>query len=144
VLTRNVVDYTAGGDHGWFIELDINGERSVTNPVLRGGVVFFNTFVPVTDPCSVGGFGYRFALDMITGGSPDEVVIDTNGDGIINDQDKATNGTDTDTIAAIRQEGFLPEPVFIEDIAYTAETPSKVAELPEPPTGRFGWQELVQ
>ena len=145
VLSRNLVDYTAGGDHGWYFELDVNGERSVTNPVVRGGLVFFNSFVPVSDPCSVGGFGYRFAVDMITGGSPDEVAVDVNGDGVIDDNDKASDGSGNyDTIAAIRQEGFLPEPVFIEDIAYTAETPTKVAELPEPPTGRFGWQELIQ
>ncbi|MDH3856887.1 MAG: PilC/PilY family type IV pilus protein, partial [Gammaproteobacteria bacterium] len=144
VLTRTAVDYL-GSKYGWFFELDVNGERSVTNPVVRGGLVFFNSFVPVSDPCSVGGFGYRFAVDMISGGSPDEVAVDVNGDGVIDDNDKASDGSgNTDTIAAIRQEGFLPEPVFIEDIAYTAETPSKVIELPEPPTGRFGWQELIQ
>ncbi|MCP4981760.1 MAG: hypothetical protein GY935_14850 [Gammaproteobacteria bacterium] len=144
VLTRNPVNY-AGGDYGWFIELPDSGERSVTNPVVRGSIVFFNSFVPVSDPCSVGGYGYRFAVNVVDGGSPDEVTVDTNGDGIIDDNDKVTDGSgNTDTVAAIRQEGFLPEPVFIEDIAYTAETPSKVAELPKPPTGRFGWQELIQ
>ena len=144
VLTRNPVDYL-GGDHGWFFELPDSGERSVTNPVVRGSLVFFNSFVPVTDPCSVGGFGFRFAVNVIDGGSPDEVAIDTNDDGYIDDNDKVTDASgNTDTIAAIRQEGFLPEPVFIEDIAYTAETPSKVKELPSPPTGRFGWQELLQ
>jgi len=145
VLTRNTVDYTAGGDHGWYFKLKDSGERSVTNPVVRGGIVFFNSFVPVIDPCSVGGFGYRFAVDMITGGSPDEVAIDTNGDGVIDDNDKASDGSGNfDTIAAIRQDGFLPEPVFIEDIAYTAETPSKVIKLKNIPKGRFGWQELIQ
>ena len=58
VLTRNPVDYL-GGDYGWFFELPDSGERSVTNPVVRGSLVFFNSFVPVTDPCSVGGYGYR-------------------------------------------------------------------------------------
>jgi type IV pilus assembly protein PilY1 len=144
VLTRNLVDYL-GGDDGWFFELPDDGERSVTNPVVRGELVFFNSFVPVSDPCSVGGFGFRFAVNIIDGGSPDEVAIDTNDDGYIDDNDKVTDASgNTDTIAAIRQEGFLPEPVFIEDIAYTAETPSKVKELPPPPTGRFGWQELLQ
>ncbi len=144
VLSRNPVDY-AGNDRGWFFELPEDGERSVTRPVVRGGVVFFNSFVPVSDPCSVGGFGFRFAVDMVTGGSPDEVAIDSNEDGVIDDNDKATDTSgNTDTIAAIRQEGFLPEPVFIEDIAYTAETPSKVAKLKEIPKGRFSWQELIQ
>jgi len=143
VLTRTAVDYTT--KYGWHFELDINRERSVTNPVVRGGLVFFNTFSPLVDPCSVGGFGYRFAVSMLSGGSPDEVAIDADGDGYITDADRASDGSGGfDTIAAIRQEGFLPEPVFVEDIAYTAETPSKVAELPEPPTGRFGWQELIQ
>lgn len=144
VLTRNQVDYL-GGDYGWFFELPDSGERSVTNPVVRGSLVFFNSFVPVSDPCSVGGYGFRFAVNLIDGGSPDDVAVDTNDDGIIDDNDKASDGSgNTETIAAIRQEGFLPEPVFIEDIAYTAETPSKVKELPSPPTGRFGWQELLQ
>ena len=82
---------------------------------------------------------------MITGGSPDEVAIDANNDGVIDDNDKASDGSGNyDTIAAIHQEGFLPEPVFIEDIAYTAETPSKVIKLKDIPKGRFGWQELIQ
>ena len=145
VLTRNPVDYATGTDHGWFFELPDSGERSVTNPVVRGSLVFFNSFVPVSDPCSVGGYGYRFAVNLVDGGSPDEVAVDSNLDGIIDDNDKANDGSgNTETIAAIRQEGFLPEPVFIEDIAYTAEKPSKVKELPIPPTGRFGWQELLQ
>ena len=143
VLSRNVVDYN-GVDYGWYFELDESGERSVTNPVVRGGIVFFNSFVPVEDPCSVGGFGFRFAVDMITGGSPDDVAIDTNEDGVIDDNDKASDGVTSDTIAAVRQEGYLPEPVFIEDIAYTAETPSKVAKLKDIPKGRFSWQELIQ
>jgi len=144
VLTRNPVDYLTG-KYGWYFALPDSGERSVTNPVVRGSLVFFNSFVPVSDPCSVGGFGFRFAVNLIDGGSPDEVAIDTNDDGYIDDNDKVTDASgNTDTIAAIRQEGFLPEPVFIEDIAYTAETPSKVKELPSPPTGRFGWQELLQ
>jgi type IV pilus assembly protein PilY1 len=145
VLTRKPVDYATGTDHGWYFELPDSGERSVTNPVVRGSLVFFNSFVPVSDPCSVGGFGYRFAVNLVDGGSPEEVAADSNLDGIIDDNDKANDGSgNTETIAAISQEGFLPEPVFIEDIAYTAETPSKVADLPEPPTGRFGWQELIQ
>jgi type IV pilus assembly protein PilY1 len=145
VLTHNTIDYYNGTDHGWFFELPDNGERSVTNPVVRGSLVFFNSFVPVSDPCSVGGYGYRFAVNLIDGSSPDEAAVDTNDDGLVDDNDKTDDGSgNTETIAAIQQEGFLPEPVFIEDIAYTAEKPSKVKELPSPPTGRFGWQELLQ
>jgi type IV pilus assembly protein PilY1 len=145
VLTRNPVDYAGGADYGWFFELPNTGERSVTSPVVRGGIVFFNSFVPTTDPCSVGGFGFRFAVDMATGGSPDEVTTDVNNDGVIDDKDGVVDAVgNIDTVAAIRQEGFLPEPVFIEDIVYTAETPSKVVKLKDLPTGRFSWQELIR
>ena len=69
VLTRNNVDYS-GGDYGWNISLDVEGERSVTNPAVRGDVVFFNTSVPTSDPCSTGGYGYRFAVDLETAAHP--------------------------------------------------------------------------
>jgi type IV pilus assembly protein PilY1 len=143
VLTRNAVDYP-GFDRGWYFELDIGGERSITDSVVRGGIVFFNSFVPVDDPCSVGGFGFRFAVDMETGGSPEQSVVDVNQDGLIDESDRATNGVLTDTIAIIRQDGFLPQPVFIEDIAYTGKKPSKIPDLKKIPRGRFSWQELIQ
>ncbi|MCP4378934.1 MAG: hypothetical protein GY794_22500, partial [bacterium] len=150
VLSRNTINYS-GGDYGFFIELPENGERSVTNAVVRGKNVFFNTFVPVDDPCSVGGFGFRFAVDMITGGSPENITFDTNNDGVIDASDAAqppggggAGGVGDPEIVAIRQEGFLPEPVFIENLSYTADEPDPVPPLPEPPVGRFSWQELIQ
>jgi len=144
VLENDPVDY-AGGDYGWHFKLPDSGERSVTHPVVRGEIIFFNTFVPVTDPCSVGGYGYRFAVKLINGGSPLGVVSDANNDGVIDDLDLAVDGSgNTAVIAAIRQDGYLPEPVFLEDIAFTAETPTKVKKAKKLPVGRFSWQELIQ
>lgn len=142
VLTRNPVDYSV--DHGWWFDFEESGERSVTAPIARGDTVFFNTFVPVDDPCSVGGFGFKYAVDMATGGSPLEPTFDSNGDGVINEYDTVSNGADTSTLVAVKQEGFLPEPVFIEDLAFTAETATKVKKLKDVPAGRFSWQELIQ
>lgn len=142
VLSNNNVDYSV--KYGWYIKLPDSGERSITKPVVRGNVVFFNTFVPEDDACKAGGYGYRMAVDLATGGPPKQTTIDVNGDGVIDSKDDATNGVTTETVSAIRQDGYLPEPVFIEDIAYTAETPSKVVKLKELATGRFSWQELLQ
>ena len=147
VLTRTPVDYLTpapSGKRGWFFDLPDSRERSITRPVVRGDVVFFNTYVPDTDPCEPQGYGYRMAVDIINGGSPDDVTFDVNNDGVINDDDRARNGGLTSTVVGLQQEGFLPEPVFIEDIAYTADTPSKVAKLKKIPKGRFSWQELIQ
>ncbi len=142
VLTRNPVDYSI--DHGWYFNLPESGERAVTSPIARADTVFFNSFVPVDDPCTVGGFGFKFAVDMTTGGSPLAPTFDANGDGVIDEYDTVSNGSSDSTLVAVRQEGFLPEPVFIEDLAFTAETATKVKALKNIPVGRFSWQELIQ
>ena len=81
---------------------------------------------------------------METGGSPLEPTYDTNNDGEINELDLVTNGIRTSTLAAIRQEGYLPQPVFLEDISITGEEAIKVKSLKNIPVGRFAWQELLQ
>lgn len=140
VLTTNFVDYST--DHGWYFNLPIAGERAVTTPVARTDTVFFNTFIPETNPCSVGGFGFKFAVDMTTGGSPAETIIDINGDGVIDDDDNIGGGSVV--ISAVRQEGYLPAPVFIEDLVFTGSTANKVKAQPDIPDGRFSWQELLK
>ena len=55
-----------------------------------------------------------------------------------------SNGTKTGTVAGVRQEGYLPEPVFIEDLAFTGEESTKVKPLKDVPVGRFSWQELIK
>jgi type IV pilus assembly protein PilY1 len=139
VLTNNFVDYSTY--YGWKISLPDSGERAVTSPIARGNEVFFNTFVPVVDPCTVGGYGFRFAVDMASGGAPREPVVDYNRDGTI---DTLDNENGTAIITAIRQEGYLPEPVFIEDLVFTGSIAKKIKELPNVPSGRFSWQELTK
>jgi type IV pilus assembly protein PilY1 len=141
VLTRNPVNYAS--DYGWYFDLVETGERSVTASIARSDTVFFNSFVPMEDPCSVGGFGYKYAVDMVTGGSPLEPTFDSNGDGVVDEQDTISNGAVTSTLVAVRQEGFLPEPVFIEDLAFTADDATKIKGLKNIPVGRFAWQELL-
>ncbi|HHJ13118.1 MAG TPA: hypothetical protein ENJ79_01895 [Gammaproteobacteria bacterium] len=140
VLSRNFVDYSV--KYGWRFDLPIAGERAVTSAVARADTVFFNTFIPVIDPCTVDGYGYKFAVDMVTGGSPKETVIDVNRDGVINNDDNEDG--ENGVIAAIRQDGYLPEPVFIEDLVFTGEVATKIKKLPDVPTGRFSWQELIK
>ncbi len=141
-ISRNQVDYST--DHGWWFDLTENGdslgERSVTNSIARGGVVFFNTFVPESDACTVGGYGWQYAVDMATGGSTLEAVTDYNNSGTVT-KDDLVGGK---SVAGTRGSGYQPEPVFIEDLKYTGDDPEKVEALPDVPEGRFSWQELIK
>ena len=80
---------------------------------------------------------------MATGGSPLVPTIDNNNDGVVDDKDYVNNGIGNSVIAAVRQEGFLPEPVFIEDLAFTGDTAAKIKALSDVPSGRFSWVELL-
>jgi type IV pilus assembly protein PilY1 len=141
VLSRNFVDYSS--KHGWRFDLPTAGERVITTAVARADTVFFNTFIPRTnDPCELSEYGYKFAVDMLTGGSPAENVVDANNDGIVDDDDYIDSSQAV--TAAIQQDGYLPEPVFIEDFAFTGKVATRVKKLPDLPTGRFSWQELIK
>ena len=142
VLTRNSVDFSL--EHGWYFNLDDSGERAVTSPVARADTIFFNSFVPVDDPCAVGGYGYKYAADMATGGSPREPTFDSNEDGVVDLFDTASNGATISPVAGLLQDGYLPEPVFLEDLSYTGEEAIKVKSLKDIPVGRFSWQELIR
>jgi len=142
VLTRNPINYA--NDFGWYFDLAETGERAVTASIARADRVFFNSFIPEDDPCSVGGYGYKYAVDMETGGSPLEATYDTNEDGEINELDTIGNGVSLGVLVAIRQDGYLPQPVFIEDQAITGEESTKIKGLRNIPVGRFAWQELIQ
>jgi len=143
VLTRNPVDYAT--QYGWFLELADSGERAITSPLARGDVVFFNSYIPANIPCALDGYGYRYAVDMATGGAPLRSPFDNNGDYEVNEADLATNSDgELGVVTTIRQDGFLPEPVVVEDLLYTGTEAIKIQKLADIPTGRLSWQELIQ
>lgn len=84
---------------GWRMDLPDAGERSVSNALLRGGILFFNTIVPSTaDPCIVGGGGWLMSVDICDGSRPEAPVFDLNRDGVITFGDTVadTNLVDAD------------------------------------------------
>ena len=73
---------------GWVIELEsgssssgLAGERSVVNPTLIGGAIFFPTFVPSTDVCVAAGDSYLYATYYLTGTGHTDPIMGTNADG---------------------------------------------------------------
>ena len=65
------------GTQGWYVDLGVvsgstvvaTGERSVGNPVIANGVIFFPTFDPnTTDSCATGGTNRLYGLNSLSGG----------------------------------------------------------------------------
>jgi type IV pilus assembly protein PilY1 len=74
---------------GWFAKLTVPAgglpsERSVANPVLLGGIVFFPTFLPSGDVCVAAGSSYLYALYYVTGGAYSSPVLGMTGQNINN------------------------------------------------------------
>lgn len=141
--TDNPVDYTtATPDYGWYIPLPASGERSVTSAAVRGSAVIFNSTIPSSSACTSEGLGYRYAVDLATGSAPQEAVLDLNNDGIVDENDIVT---DESTFATTVKIDSLPtDNTFTEKVGYSGKDPFSIAELQQPSTGRFSWQELLK
>jgi type IV pilus assembly protein PilY1 len=155
VTTDNAVNY-AGADNGWFLNLTASsGERLIVDPDIRGGLVFFNTWIPDTNVCNAGGSGVLMSVKQSNGGRPDQAAFDLNGDGIVDVNDLVTvldvNGNVIGTYAPSGEVFNLGLPAssnFLSNKQYTPGTESLVPDtrevepLNDSGTGRLSWQEL--
>ncbi|NIS59770.1 MAG: PQQ-binding-like beta-propeller repeat protein, partial [Proteobacteria bacterium] len=78
---------------GWFIDLldesgQPAGERVVSSALVLAGYVFFTTFQPSEDPCQAGGIARLYVVNYDNGCLPAAPVIDINGDGVVDVNDK--------------------------------------------------------
>jgi len=91
VVSKEPIDW--GKQRGWYLDLPTPGERITDKVILNAGRAIFTTRIPIEseDPCiPATGTGWVMAVDMVTGGRPDEIVFDTNGDRTFDDSDKVT------------------------------------------------------
>jgi len=145
-LTDNAVDYAS--DDGWYMNLPDSGERLVTDPVIRGELVFFNTMIPDSNPCNFGGSGWLMATKWLNGGNPGEIAFDLNRDGLLDDLDEIGGK------AAVGAEvtGIATSPVNLANKRYTSTTETTggstidvtdILDIGGPKTGRLAWEELT-
>ncbi|MDP4248090.1 MAG: PilC/PilY family type IV pilus protein [Bacteroidota bacterium] len=71
------VDNNGQVDQGWFIRLG-TGEKVLSESMVFYKTVYLTTFMPNSDPCVPGGYGYLYALNYKTA----VAVLDFNNDGI--------------------------------------------------------------
>ncbi len=140
-ITDNAVDYST--QKGWKIPLPTSKERSVTNSVAFGDLVFFNTMIPSSVSCAAGGSGWLMAVDMVNGGTPSFQPIDVNSDGAFDSSDMVGSAVSVGT----RSSGIPTESRFISDKRVTANSDGSVVfenvqpSGPETPT-RMSWTGL--
>ena len=72
-----------GRQYGWYIDLPAKGERVVSEALVRGKIVYFNSIIPDVSVCASGGSGWEMSVKTENGGSPDAPVFDFNEDGAV-------------------------------------------------------------
>lgn len=145
-LTDKAIDFE--DDYGWYMKLPDPGERQVTDAVIRGDLVYFNTMIPDTDPCSFGGSGWLMVAKWLNGGRVDQVAFDLNNDALMNDADEI----DGEPAAGMALQGIATSPVMLSGKRYTSTTETTgggtvemtdIIESGGPRTGRLSWEELT-
>jgi type IV pilus assembly protein PilY1 len=123
VTTDNEISWD--NHQGWYIDLtvggDNQGERQITNSLLRDGKVIFTTLISSLAVCDSGGTGWLMELDARNGGRPNQTPFDINQDGVFDDNDlvmsPAAGGSEDNADIAVSgaksQAGILSAPALI-------------------------------
>jgi type IV pilus assembly protein PilY1 len=102
---------------GWYFDLTLTGERQISDMLLAGGFVVFNSVIPSRSPCESGGNSYGQALDYCSGGNVDTAFYDLNGDGIIDENDLIDIGSPGNAkfvpAVGILNDGINPTPAWL-------------------------------
>ncbi len=145
-LTDNAVDYTSSD--GWYMNLPDSGERLITDPVIRGDLVFFNTMIPDSNPCNFGGNGWLMVAKWANGGRPDDIAFDLNNDTLLDNDDQISGHA----AVGVQVTGIPTSPVNLGRKRYTSTTETTggssigVTDITDPGgpnTGRLSWEEVT-
>jgi len=146
LITDNTVNYS--NKNGWYIDLPASGERSVVNSQTRGSLVFFNTWIPSSSPCSSGGTGFLMSVEQLNGGEPDSPAFDVNGISGVNEYDIVDG--DKNATGQEYSNGLPARSTFLSNKQYTPGTGGEliqtreVQDLGGAGTGRLSWEQLLR
>jgi type IV pilus assembly protein PilY1 len=80
-------DGSIAGHGGWYWDLPLDGERVISDVLLRDGRLIVIPFTPDSDRCSDGGSSFLMELNSFTGGTSGGAIFDINNDGKIDSGD---------------------------------------------------------
>jgi type IV pilus assembly protein PilY1 len=95
----------AGGQRGWYHNLNSGGERVNISPHQVRETLFMVANKPASDPCASGGTARIFALNPVTGEPPPYAVFDTNNNSTFETSETGIN-------VKLNATGVLTQPVF--------------------------------
>lgn len=137
-------------DHGWYLDLAVDGERQVTQPILRArNRIVFTTKTP-SAACGVDGQTRLYDLDSLTGGRPDYSPFDINFDGKFDKHDFIKVGdevmpSDMRTISGL---GLSGQPIIISngdgtETKYLNGSHGRIKKIHEKSTDpHLSWQQI--
>jgi type IV pilus assembly protein PilY1 len=158
VTSQHVVDTTT--KRGWFIDLQspvngYEGEKQVSDSILRNGKIIFTTTIADPDPCAFGGRSWLMEMDSLTGAQLQYSPFDLNNDKNFNDTDFVTvilNGVATKVPVSGLQStnGLLTKPGIVSstnaEYAISPDTSGTLEEHRQNPgpgaLGRQSWRQL--
>jgi type IV pilus assembly protein PilY1 len=95
-VVRSITEHTPdwATEQGWYLDFidppsTLLGERVVSTSLIKGDRVIFVSIVPSTDPCRPGGTSWLMELNVVTGGTFADSILDMNGDGAFDGNDTA-------------------------------------------------------
>lgn len=139
---------------GWYLNLvspsGRQGERVVSNAVLRAGRIIFTTLIPDPDPCSYGGTSWLMELDAQTGARTLFSVFDLNGDGLFNTQDYIiVDGQQIPANGKKSQEGVIDTPAIVgageQEYKFASGSTGNIdttVELGDAQSARQSWRQI--
>ena len=126
---------------GWYFDLPLNGERSVSDALIREGRVIYVPYIPEDSPCGAGGDSVIMEMDACTGGQLIKPQFDINEDGVIDENDFINIGTADDPIlvapSGMKAEGKLQPPAILrvpnspKERKYFSSTRGKIVTVDE-------------
>lgn len=153
----------SGGDvdwdsvSGWYFDL-INqktatstavaeGERVISESVVSGDILFFNSIIPDSSACAYGGDSWFMSVDLATGLAPSYAIFDADGDGVI-ENTPASEGGDIGYIGEKYESGMLSNSTILDSTQYSVDSGGELVEREVEVgatgiAGRLSWSELM-
>ena len=137
---------------GWYFDLPLNGERVVSDVLIRDGNAIIISFTPVDEPCSIGGNSVVHEMDAASGGRHLTPQFDINADAVIDAADLINIGTEASPVwvapTGLQKTGRLHVPAILRmgstEMKYSSTSEGTIVTIREesPRLGVRYWREL--